>query len=59
MATYAELLKRIEPVGGGREVFDPATGELVGRAPVGSSADVDAAVGTTANDRTQFARIWT
>lgn len=44
MMTYAELMKRIEPTGESRDVFDPATEELVGRAPVQTSADVDAAV---------------
>lgn len=39
-----DLLAAIEPVSGGREVRDPATGEVVGRAPEHSVADLDAAV---------------
>ncbi|GAA3062336.1 MULTISPECIES: aldehyde dehydrogenase family protein [Actinomycetes] len=38
------LLERIQPVSGGREILDPATGELVGRAPEADLADLDAAV---------------
>ncbi|MFB0836364.1 aldehyde dehydrogenase family protein, partial [Arthrobacter halodurans] len=39
-----DLLAAIEPVSGGREIRDPATGEVVGRAPEHSVADLDAAV---------------
>src|SRR5688500_12856011 len=41
--TYESLLAGITAPGG-REVLDPATGEVVGRAPVGSVEDLDAAV---------------
>jgi acyl-CoA reductase-like NAD-dependent aldehyde dehydrogenase len=44
LTAYAELLAAIEPVEGGREIKDPATGETVGRAPEHSAQDLDAAV---------------
>jgi acyl-CoA reductase-like NAD-dependent aldehyde dehydrogenase len=43
MTTYESLLAAITDPDG-REVLDPATGEVVGRAPVRSVADLDAAV---------------
>ncbi|GAB3185357.1 aldehyde dehydrogenase family protein [Nesterenkonia halophila] len=43
-APSASLLERIEPVEGGRAMHDPATGELVGRAPEAAVEDLDAAV---------------
>ncbi|MGP9783225.1 aldehyde dehydrogenase family protein [Glutamicibacter sp. AOP12-B1-11] len=39
-----ELLSAIQPASGGTEIFDPATGELVGRVAQSSVADLDAAV---------------
>lgn len=43
MHTYESLLEAVtEP--NGREVFDPATGELIGRAPQHGAEDVDAAI---------------
>lgn len=42
--TYESLLAGITDPGG-REILDPATGEVVGRAPVRSVDDLDAAVG--------------
>ncbi|WP_300342889.1 aldehyde dehydrogenase family protein [Nesterenkonia sp.] len=39
-----ELLERIQPADGGREIYDPATGELVGRAPEAGAEDLDRAV---------------
>ncbi|TLP98188.1 aldehyde dehydrogenase family protein [Nesterenkonia salmonea] len=39
-----DLLSRIQPAQGGREVLDPATGELVGRAPEASVQELDHAV---------------
>ncbi|NDK32059.1 aldehyde dehydrogenase family protein [Nesterenkonia haasae] len=39
-----DLLGRIQPTEGGREIFDPATGELVGRAPQASVEDLNDAV---------------
>ncbi|MEI2731747.1 MAG: aldehyde dehydrogenase family protein [Dermatophilaceae bacterium] len=46
MSSYPELLSRIEAPQGGREVFDPATEELIGAAPRSTVDDVDAAVAT-------------
>ncbi|HXD29212.1 MAG TPA: aldehyde dehydrogenase family protein, partial [Arthrobacter sp.] len=43
-ATYQDLLARIAPQGESRAINDPATGEEVGRAPVHTTADLDAAV---------------
>ncbi|PQZ96517.1 aldehyde dehydrogenase [Arthrobacter sp. MYb227] len=48
METYAtaeELLATIQPETGGREMLDPATGEIVGRAPEHTVADLEAAIG--------------
>ncbi len=45
--TYAnaeELLAAIQPATGGREILDPATGEVVGRAPEHQVADLEAAI---------------
>lgn len=39
-----ELLDRIQPAQGGREIFDPATGELVGRAPEATAEELEDAV---------------
>jgi acyl-CoA reductase-like NAD-dependent aldehyde dehydrogenase len=39
-----DLLSRVESVEGGRDIYDPATGELVGRTPVASPDDLDQAV---------------
>lgn len=50
-----DLLNRIQPAEGGREIFDPATGELVGRAPHATVADVDAAVARTKAAQPQWA----
>ena len=44
LADYAELLAAIEPDAGGREIKDPATGGVVGRAPEHSAQDLEAAV---------------
>ena len=44
MSRYNELLQAITVRVGGREGHDPATGELIGRVPVQSAADVDAAI---------------
>ena len=43
MYTYETLLAAIT-VDGGREVHNPATGELIGRVPTHTAADVDAAI---------------
>lgn len=45
MYTYDTLLAKVSATGGAtREVTDPATGELVGAAPVGTPSDIDSAV---------------
>jgi acyl-CoA reductase-like NAD-dependent aldehyde dehydrogenase len=45
MPDYAELLARVSaPEGSGREIRDAATGEVIGRAPEGTVAELDAAV---------------
>ena len=45
MNTYESLLAAITPTEGEtRDVFDPATGELIGKAPVESVADLEAAI---------------
>lgn len=44
LAAYAELLAAIEPAEGGRDIKDPATGDVVGRAPEHSAQDLEAAV---------------
>lgn len=41
--TAADLLRDITDPNG-REIFDPATGELIGKAPVATEADLDAAI---------------
>ncbi|MEV7647031.1 aldehyde dehydrogenase family protein [Arthrobacter sp. NPDC089319] len=43
-ATAADLLAAIQPAEGGREIKDPATGELVGRVAEPGVAELDAAV---------------
>ena len=43
-ATDADLLAAIQPSSGGRDIHDPATGELVGRAPEHTVADLERAV---------------
>ncbi|MET1153938.1 aldehyde dehydrogenase family protein, partial [Arthrobacter sp.] len=43
-ASAAELLAAIQPAEGGREIKDPATGELVGRVAEPGVAELDAAV---------------
>lgn len=45
-ASAAELLATIEPTTGGREILDPATGELVGRAPQHTLEDLDQTIAT-------------
>jgi acyl-CoA reductase-like NAD-dependent aldehyde dehydrogenase len=45
MADYADLLSRVEALAGsGREVHDPATGELIACAPELTADDLDAAI---------------
>ncbi|MDO5745329.1 MAG: aldehyde dehydrogenase family protein, partial [Micrococcaceae bacterium] len=47
VATYAdaeELLAAVQAQTGGREILDPATGDLVGRAPEHGVADLEKAI---------------
>ncbi len=44
MSDYQSLLTAIAPSVGGREITDPATGAVIGRAPEHTAADLDAAV---------------
>lgn len=44
METLDSLLASIAPSGASRDILNPATGELVGKAPVHTVADLDAAV---------------
>ena len=45
MPDYATLLSRVSaPEGSGRDILDPATGDLIGRAPEQTEADLDAAI---------------
>jgi phenylacetaldehyde dehydrogenase len=55
MSTYAELHSRITDSTGGREVFDPATEELIGSAPQSTVGDVDAAVAAARAAQPQWA----
>lgn len=44
MESLDRLLASITPAGASRDIFNPANGELVGKAPVHTVADLDAAV---------------
>lgn len=56
MYTYDTLLAKVSATGGAtREVTDPATGELVGAAPVGTPSDVDSAVARAVNAQAAWA----
>ncbi|MCW4457456.1 aldehyde dehydrogenase family protein [Microbacterium sp. MPKO10] len=44
MTTFDSLLADITPSGEGREITNPATGDVVGRAPIHTVDDLDAAV---------------
>lgn len=45
MSDYSALLARVEaPEGSGRDIHDAATGEVIGRAPEHTEADLDAAI---------------
>jgi phenylacetaldehyde dehydrogenase len=51
------LLARIQPERGGREVFDPATGELVGRAPEHTVVDLQEAIDAARAAQPQWAAL--
>ena len=57
MSTYESLLSRVTAAPGapGTEVTDPATGEVIGTAPAGTTADVDTAVATAVAARAGWA----
>ncbi|QIK62619.1 aldehyde dehydrogenase family protein [Leucobacter viscericola] len=56
MYTYDSLLEAITPKSGEtRDVFDPATGELIGKAPVNTTADVDRAIDTAVSHQASWA----
>lgn len=55
-ATYEDLLKAVS-VEGGSEIRNPATGEVLGYAPQGTPADVDAAVATARKAQREFAKL--
>lgn len=56
MYTYDTLLAKVSATGGTtREVNDPATGELVGTAPVSAPADVESAVARAVDARRAWA----
>jgi phenylacetaldehyde dehydrogenase len=44
METLDSLLASIAPTGASRDILNPATGEIVGKAPVHTVADLDAAI---------------
>src|SRR5690606_11651631 len=52
--SYEELLAAVVAAGG-REILDPATGELVGHAPEHTAADLDAAVATARRVQPEWA----
>jgi acyl-CoA reductase-like NAD-dependent aldehyde dehydrogenase len=53
--TAADLLAVIEPAEGGREIKDPATGDVVGRAPEHGVAELQAAVDSARAAQTGWA----
>lgn len=55
-ATYADLLAAITDESG-REILDPATGEVVGRAPENTVEDLNAAVETARAAQKDFAKL--
>ncbi len=58
MKTYESLLAAITPTGGEtREVFDPATDEKIGDAPVQTVADLEAAIDRAEAAQIEWARL--
>lgn len=55
--TYETLLEAIAPEGEGREVMDPATGELIAHAPLGEPGDVQRAVETARGAQAAWAAL--
>lgn len=56
-ATAALLLAAIQPAEGGRNINDPATGEVVGRAPEHDVADLEAAVASARSAQPRWAAL--
>jgi acyl-CoA reductase-like NAD-dependent aldehyde dehydrogenase len=56
-ATAAELLAVIQAETGGREILDPATGDIVGRAPEHTVTDLEAAVTAATAAQPQWAAL--
>lgn len=58
MYTYESLLEAITKTDGAtRDVFDPATGELIAKVPVQTVADVDAAIDRAEAKQTEWAAL--
>ena len=55
-ASYADLLSAITDENG-REILNPATGEVVGHAPEGTVADLNTAVETAVKAQKEFAKL--
>ena len=55
-ATYTDLLAAITD-DAGREILNPATGEVVGHAPEGTVEDLNAAVETARAAQKEFAKL--
>ena len=54
--TYQELLSRVTE-GGSREIFDPATEELIGLAPTATEADLDRKVQAAREAQVAWAKL--
>ncbi|WP_026552760.1 aldehyde dehydrogenase family protein [Arthrobacter sp. H20] len=57
MTTYQGLLAAIVPAEGGRDIMDPATGEVVGRAPEHTVEDLSAAVASARGAQSAWAAL--
>ncbi|MGP6174181.1 aldehyde dehydrogenase family protein [Corynebacterium sp. A21] len=55
--TYANLLAAIDTGEAGREILDPATGEVVGRAPQHTVSDLDTAVERAVDKQRDWAKL--
>lgn len=58
MSDYSHLLDRVgAPAGAGRDIHDPATGDVVGRAPEHTEDDLDAAIATAKAAQPEWAAL--
>ncbi len=57
LSTYEDLLARVSAAPGGREILDPATGELVGYAPEHSVEDLNGAVEVAVDKQKSWAAL--